>query len=414
MTSRERFFTVLDGRIPDRVPVAYFIVDQGHFINQLYPDIHKDDYLDLQMKIIEVSRELGGDILLRVCYGINPMYLQYGGMNVYRDTESYSFDEGSPNFVPRGETDVFNKSENWEVRSTQTVDGSSTVRHTEVKTPDGNLEQSFTITEIMEGTYVYACTKKPVKNERDLDMLIKYEPGMDPGYPAKVKAIIGTLKDELGDDGILSTWTPHGPFNIASLLVTEEMLYSLFITDYPFYEKLMNFCITRTRDYTDALSGAGVDAHSIGANVAGGFIGKANFDKYVLSFEKKYMDIVQGKGVPAIYHNCGQIMNLVESYIEVGPRIVEPFSPPPLGDGNMEEAKKRSQGRYVIIGNVDQVNLLKPGPVEEIRRVTKETVRTGMGGGGFILQSADFIEFGTPVEHLEAYIQAGLEFGRYD
>jgi len=37
-----------------------------------------------------------------------------------------------------------------------------------------------------------------------------------------------------------------------------------------------------------------------------------------------------------------------------------------------------------------------------------------MGGGGFILQSADFIEFGTPVEHLEAYIQAGLEFGRYD
>ena len=31
MNSRERFLAVLDGKMPDRVPVTLFIADQGHF-----------------------------------------------------------------------------------------------------------------------------------------------------------------------------------------------------------------------------------------------------------------------------------------------------------------------------------------------------------------------------------------------
>jgi uroporphyrinogen-III decarboxylase len=413
MNSRERFLTVINGEIPDRVPVAYFIVDQGHFLSQVYPGVDRDDYLELQMRIIEVSREIGGDILLRVCYGINPMYVQYGGMNVYRDPASYSFDEGSPNYVEEGKEDVFMKTDNWEVHSTIRKRGKSVVRRSRVRTPDGDLTQEFTITEIGPKTCVYACTEKPVKTERDLDVLIKYEPGMEPDYPQKARTIIGALKEALGDDGILSTWTPHGPFNIASLLIPDSVLYSLFLADYPFYEKLMNYCIERTRDYTNALSDAGVDAHSIGANVAGGFLGKANFDQYILPFEKRYIKIVQSKGIPAIYHNCGQIKDLVESYIEVGPRIVEPFSPPPLGDADLSDAKRRSQGKFVIIGNVDQVNVLQPGPIDKIKAVTRDTVNTGKAGGKFILHTADFLEYGTPIEHVKAFVETGIEYGVY-
>ena len=39
MTSRERFLKVINGETPDRVPVTLFMADQGHFINQVYPDV---------------------------------------------------------------------------------------------------------------------------------------------------------------------------------------------------------------------------------------------------------------------------------------------------------------------------------------------------------------------------------------
>ena len=45
MTGRQRFEAVFAGEQPDRVPVTLFIQDQGHFINQLHPDIDPWDSL---------------------------------------------------------------------------------------------------------------------------------------------------------------------------------------------------------------------------------------------------------------------------------------------------------------------------------------------------------------------------------
>jgi hypothetical protein len=38
---------------------------------------------------------------------------------------------------------------------------------------------------------------------------------------------------------------------------------------------------------------------------------------------------------------------------------------------------------------------------------------TGKPGGRFILQSADFLEYGTPLENLEAFAQVAKECGGY-
>ena len=389
MTGRERFLKVINGEIPDRVPVTLFIQDQGFFINQIYPDIGKDDHLKTQLKVIEIQKQLGADVFVRLLFGAVPNYVHFGGVNVDAETE------------------------NWKVYTEEFKRGKSIVRRSTITTPDGRITQDFTINEIKPGSYVYACTGKPVKTEKDLDIILKYGPGMDEDYPKKIKKIVNVIKEAVKDTGIVGIWSPHGPFNNASLLVDLNSLYSLFLTDYKFYEKLMNFSIERTKDYTNAISDSGVDVHCVGANVAGGFIGKENYDKYILSFEKKYMNIVQRKGVPALYHNCGKIMNLVESYIEVGPKMIEPFSPPPFGDGDLSEAKKISKGRFIIIGNVDQINVLKYGPIDKIKRVTKKTVEVGKVGGKFILQNADFLEYGTPLENLEAYIKKGIEYGEY-
>jgi len=392
MTSRERFLKTFtfQGEMPDRAPVTLFIADQGHFITQVYPGIDPWDIDEIQDKIIEFSKEIGADVFLRMLYNIyDSMHILYGGV------------------------DVSQQSENWEVKTTKYQRGNTTVHHSVVRTPDGELEQEFSVNLLRPGTYMYACTLNPVKDEKTMDIVSKYEPPMPKDFPAKVKSVIGKMKQRVGDDGIVGIWAPHGPYNNASLVVDLTDLYSLFYTEPEFYAKLMNWSNLRFREYTKAIAAAEPDVLHIGGNVPGGFLGKRNYDTYVLPYEKEHIKACQETGVRGMYHNCGEIMNLVESYIELGVSSVEPFSPYPLGDADLAKAKELVNGRYVMVGGVDQVHVLQGGTPRQVAEVTRRTVETGKPGGKFILQSADFLEYDTPVKNLETFVKTGIEHGGY-
>jgi uroporphyrinogen decarboxylase len=390
MTARERFLTVLNGRMPDRVPVTLFICDGGHFVNQLYPGIDSWDYQQLQLKIIEVQKQFGADVFVRMLYGVNdPLHIHMGGLDVSQQTA------------------------NWEVHTEHLQHGNTAIARSTIRTPGGTLTQDFATTQVRPGTFVFACTRKPVQNEADLDIAIRYEPRMPAHWPEQVRQRVAVIREALGQDGILGTWTPHGPFNNASLLVDHDVLYSLFRVDYPFYEKLMNFAMERILDYTSAIDAAAPDVHCVGGNVPGGFLGRANYERFILPFERRYIEFVQRNGRPAMYHNCGQIMNLVESYKALGARIVEPFAPRPLGDADLVRAKAAVGNAYIILSGIDQVNVLQNGTVDDVRNATIQAMHAGKPGGGFILQTADFIEYGTPVENVRAFVDTALEHADY-
>ncbi len=382
---------MFNGEIPDRVPVTLFIQDQGHFLEQMRPDADPHDYLARQLDVIEIQKEFGVDVFVRMLFGLNdPLGIHCGGLNVSCETET------------------------WRVRKEKLVKGDTTTIRSTITTPDGPLTQDFSIFRQRPATFLYACTKHPVQTPEELERAAKYEPPLlTPEKAEMIKTRVQTVKDAVGDDGIVGSWTPHGPFNNASLLIDQERLYSLFLEDYEFYEKLMTFAMNRILNYTRAIDDAGVDVHCVGGNVPGGFLGKRCYDEYVLPFEKKYIEFVQANGTPAMYHNCGEIMNLVESYKELGARIVEPFSPHPLGDADLRKAKDIVGGDYVILSGVDQVNVIQKGSVEDVKEATERTIKIGKPGGRFILQSADFLEYGTPLENVRAYVETAMRFAEY-
>jgi uroporphyrinogen decarboxylase len=390
MTSRERFLKVLRGEMPDRVPVTLFMYDQGHFLAQNYPDVDPWDFETWQVKSIELQKQFGADVYVRLLGDVIDPNIIYGGLDVSRETE------------------------NWEVRTEEKREGNNLVRRSTISTPGGELTQDFTITAQGNGTYVHACTKKPIASPADLEIAKKYEPGPSEEYKRKVKQRIAAIKAALGEDGIIGTWGPHGPFNVASLLINHEDLYSLFIVEPEFYNDLMEFALERSRGYISAIDEAGTDIHCIGGNVPGGFLGKPSYDEYILPYEKQLIAHAQKNGTPGMYHNCGEIMNLVESYKELGVVSVEPFSPPPLGDvADLAEAKRRSGGKYVMLSGIDQVNVLQKGTVDQTKRITEEAMKIGKEGGKFIMQPVDFLEYGTPVENVTAYVETALQFAEY-
>jgi len=380
---------VINGDIPDRVPVSLFIHDEGNFLKQVYPDLNLEKPLECKYKLIDLQRKLGLDIILRMLHGMTPFWISYGGLNTETQTD------------------------NWEISMEEYSRGNSLVKSYIIKTPEREFSQEFSISEIAPGTISYACTKKPIENIKDLEAAIKYEPSMDKNYPYKIKNIVGKVKSYLGNDGVTSIWAPGGSFNAASSLINLDMLYSLFLIDKLFFEKLIDFCIKRTFPFIKAICLTGVDIINFGGNVPGGFLGKEMYDRYVLPYEKKYIKYAKSFGTKTLYHNCGEAMALINSYIALGPDIVEPFSPPPMGDGDLKVAKEKSEAKFTVIGNIDQVNILKNGSIDMIKNKTEETIKIGKQGGRFILQTADYLEYDTPIENVEAYISAGIEYSKY-
>lgn len=386
MTGRERFLRTFQKEQSDCMPVSLFIQEQGHFMNQIHPEISEYDYDGLQKAVVDFQREAGSDVFLRILFDEElPLHVLNGGVNISTSTPQ------------------------WIVETKEHQEGSTTVYSSTITTPEGVLTQDFSINRLYDRTLMYACTKKPVQEEEDLDLIIKYEPKMNPKFPASFKKRVQRMKEYVGEDGIVGAWVPFGVFNNASHLVDLDELYSLFLSDPEYYEKLLEFSLHRFDDYAQAYMESGLDAFLMGGNVPGGFIGKRNYDTYVLPYEKQCIRMLQSSGIPCIYHNCGEIMALIESYKELGVRIVEPFSPPPLGDTRLEEAVKTIDGSYIMTCGVNQVGVIQKGTVEDVIAATRQTVAAIKTTGYNIIQNADFLEYNTPIENVKAFVRTARE-----
>jgi uroporphyrinogen-III decarboxylase len=67
---------------------------------------------------------------------------------------------------------------------------------------------------------------------------------------------------------------------------------------------------------------------------------------------------------------------------------IECLDPPPLGDVELEDAKRRTKGLGFIKGNIDSVNTLLYGEPGEILADARRRIEVGKEGGSFILSTA--------------------------
>lgn len=390
MTSRERLLRTLNREKVDRVPATLHMFDHARFVTRMYPDVDPNDFSTINLKAVELSRQVGADVFVRMLYDAHdPISVFMGGLDVDQETDT------------------------WQVHTEEIEQDQTLIRRSTIRTPGGTLTQDYSIFVQADGQVMHACTKKPIKTPHDLEIAARYEPGMKDSFREKIGRKASVLKDAVGEDGILGIWTPSGPFNQASLIYDLTELYTLYLTDYGFYSDLMTFAMERVLGYTEAMKQAGPDVLIVGGNVPGGFLGQRTYEEYILPFEKTFIDYCQNTGIPAMYHNCGQIMALLDSYKKLGVRIVEPFTPPPGGDADLAAAKEVIGDAYITVGGVDKLELLLKGSPDQVRREVERLTLIAKKWGGHIMQNADSLEYDTPIENLHAYVEAVKSSGAY-
>lgn len=164
------------------------------------------------------------------------------------------------------------------------------------------------------------------------------------------------------------------------------------------------------------LAGAEADAILISSAYAGaGFISPAHYRQFVLPCERRAIAEFRATfpDVPVYTHTCGAIGDRLELIAETGTSGIDTLDPPPLGDVDLADAKRRVGGRLFIKGNIDPVNTLLRGTPARVREDAERRLAIAMSGGGYILSTACSVPPATPPENILQLRAAADAAGRY-
>jgi uroporphyrinogen decarboxylase len=144
---------------------------------------------------------------------------------------------------------------------------------------------------------------------------------------------------------------------------------------------------------------AGADAVLVSSAYAGGgLISARHYREFVLPFEARVVSGFKARcpATPVYTHTCGAIGDRLELLEETGTDGIDTLDPPPLGDVDLGEAKRRVGGRLFLKGNVDPVGTVLLGTPAAVRRDAAGRIAVGGRGGGYVLSTACSVPPGAP------------------
>lgn len=154
-----------------------------------------------------------------------------------------------------------------------------------------------------------------------------------------------------------------------------------------------------------------VDMISLGSH-APAYLSPQMFEKFVFPYDKKVGGLAKEYGVYALYHLDGKGCRMLETLRDMGTTVLETIDPPPLGDFNMTDAKKRVGDDICFLGGVDSMTIWKGTP-QEVEKLTVDLIEEGAPGGGLIAGTGDSPPLGTPLENVQALVRTAKKVGFY-
>lgn len=369
MTSKQRFLAVLDGGVPDRLPVTTHHV-MPSFLNHCLDGIDTQAFFD----------RIGLDPILWANHT-----MPNAARGEFRDDDL-------------GGLIV---SDEWRVTCHELSGGEYPSRRFEIVTPKGAL----TLT-LQNNEHTTWRLDTLVKKKKDVDLIAEFCT-----MPLCNVDAVNRTASGFGERGLLRGTLPcfelfgqPGCWQDAACLVGIERLIIESFEDPHWVHELLGILQRRKLDYIQSMQGARYDLCELGGGDASStVISPLIFDEFVAPYDAGLIHAAHEAGQRIVYHTCGGMMPILEEIAAMKPNAMETFTPPGMGgDANLAEAKRRIGDRVCMIGGFDQFHFFKdctPGQTRaEVRRCFDEAGT----GGGYILSPSDHF-FDADIACLEAY-----------
>jgi hypothetical protein len=124
---------------------------------------------------------------------------------------------------------------------------------------------------------------------------------------------------------------------------------------------------------------------------------------------KALVDLCHRRGLPVIYHGCGNVKKIFEDYIEIG---VDAYNPLEAKAGlDVVDLRRRYGHRIAFCGNMD-VRAWADAPKDDLRKIVLTKLNAAKGGG-YIFQSDHSVPSSVSGERYDYVVRLVRESGRY-
>jgi len=197
-----------------------------------------------------------------------------------------------------------------------------------------------------------------------------------------------------------------GPFSLGGRLMD---LTEIMVNCYTEPE-LVHECLAKTTEfmiaYCTAYKATGA-AGIVMAEPAAGLLSPKLMEEFSTPYVKKIVDAVQTEDFAVVYHNCGNVIPLMESIKKIGAYGYH------FGNAiNIADALAICRADMIIMGNIDPSGQFRNGTPESIYEKTTEVLTTCAAHPNFVISSGCDIPPLTPWENIDSFFRAVADFYR--
>lgn len=165
----------------------------------------------------------------------------------------------------------------------------------------------------------------------------------------------------------------------------------------------------------------GLEALKLGAEIivtgddyadnSGPLMSPRHFRELFLPGIRTLVDHLKQSGAYFIKHTDGNIMQLIDMFIDTGIDCIDPIDP--VAGMNIVEVKARYGSKVALKGNIDCAETLCYRSTEEVVQEVRECISKVSPGGGHIISSSNSIHSGVKPENYKAMLETILKYGSY-
>jgi len=248
----------------------------------------------------------------------------------------------------------------------------------------------------------------PIKSISDLKNYKIPDPN-EPGRLDDVKLAVKMNKGEVAIVGVVL-----GPLTNAFLLAGWYPLSYSLMEDCKLATKLFEISNGYFNQAALNMIEAGVDVIIIAEDLgfkSSTFFSRDTYRKNLFPYIEEQIKIIKGKNIPVFFHCDGNINSIVQDLVEMGIDCLHPIQK--TANMDLLQIKQEYGDKIAICGNVDSTYTLTSGSIEKVIEETKECIKIGAPGGGYILSSDSDLRDDMPVENILAMFEAGRKYGKY-
>jgi len=278
---------------------------------------------------------------------------------------------------------------------TTPVGSVSEKRRINLPTEGGERGDSWIVERMIKGPDDYRVVKYMIEDEV-----------AEPKYNG-----VEEMAEKVADHGVLQVGTGYTP---VMQLIVNYMGFKRFVIEErrrkEMVRDLLDAMDEKMREVVKIVSKSPARIVNLGDNIDGVLVNPGLFKEYCVPYYQEYASILHSGGKIAQSHMDGRLRILKDQMVDTGLDVIQAFTPPPMGDLSIAEARQCWGEELAIWVNIPEVVFYrKPDGIQDF---IAGLLREASPGRGITLGITETV----PPDHrdrgLEAITRAVMECGR--